>query len=85
MGGGLCSSDQLIQPLGIGRSDGTQATLCHLQGGWSVMSTAFEMSLQGQAEHHLHALWVILMAAKMAEAEPLRLKAHPWRIEGMDW
>ena len=84
MGKGLCSSDQLIQPLGIGRSDGTQATLCHLQSGGGVISTAFEMSLQGQAEHHLHALWVILMAAKMAEAEPLRLKAHPRRIEGMN-
>lgn len=47
------------------------------------MTASFELSLHSKAEHRLHALRVSLMAAEMAEAEPIRFQLDVRRIEGM--
>ena len=39
--------------------------------------------MQGKDEHRLHTLGVVLMAAEMAEAEPIGLQADARWIEGM--
>ena len=43
----------------------------------------FQVSLQSKAQHCLHALRVIPMTAKMAEADSIVLQSDARRIEGM--
>lgn len=47
------------------------------------MAASFELSLQSEAELRLHALRMIPMKAKMAEAESVGLQCDARRIEGM--